>query len=451
MSSLFTAEENRLLTETDAGTPMGDLMRRYWFPAFLSERLPEPGGDPMAITLLGEELVAFRASDGRIGLMDRYCPHRQASLALARVDEDCSIRCIYHGWKINVEGKVLETPPEPPNSRFAQSIKFPVYPTREAAGMVWTYMGPKDLEPPFPEFPFNSLPEENVWANHFYQPSNWLQGLEGDVDAGHAGYLHYSFELWDEMVKTQEKGTKFLFDPRPLTEVEPMPWGLQTMFRFALEDPAEATFWVHPFVMPFYTMFGLSEGDVPSGGLMHAWVPTTNGGHYVYSVFWNNDGPLTPQQRAAIDKGQKFTDVDPDNGYRSSKWTGSEYVQDRQAMRERSSFSGYDGVHLQDLAVQHSMGAIVDRTRENLGAEDFLVIQVRRFMLNALKQMEAGETLPALQDGMDHRSIPHRQIVGPADTPLREMMQRTEFPVNASAADDNWAPSATAWSPLPKV
>ncbi len=153
MAPLFSAEENRILTQTGPATPMGDLMRRYWIPAFLSERLPEPGGDPIAITLLGEELVAFRATDGRVGLMDRYCPHRQASLVLARVEQDCALRCVYHGWKIGVDGRVLETPPEPPNSRFAQSITFPAYPTREAGGMVWTYMGPKEQEPAFPRLP----------------------------------------------------------------------------------------------------------------------------------------------------------------------------------------------------------------------------------------------------------------------------------------------------------
>jgi hypothetical protein len=316
--------------------------------------------------------------------------------------------------------------------------------------MVWAYMGPKELEPPFPEFAFNVVPEENVWANHSLQPSNWLQGLEGDVDAAHGGYLHFSRDLWEEQINASEKDFKFLFDPRPATEVQEMPWGLQTMFRFALENPSEATFWVHPFVMPFFALFGRDVADVTNrGGLMHAWIPSTDTSHYVYSLAWNSDGPYTDKQIEELDKFQKFTAVDKENGYIHAEWNGSGYTQDRESMRDSSSFSGFHGVHLQDLAVQQSMGPIVDRTREHLGAEDFLVIQVRKFMLAAMERHEAGEAPPGLQGGVDYREIAAHNIVGPSDTPLAEMLNRTEFVQQRAMAAESYVKVENAWSPLP--
>ncbi|MCT7661863.1 Rieske 2Fe-2S domain-containing protein [Mycobacterium deserti] len=447
MALLFTKEDNDKLTQTGPGTPMGDVMRSYWFPAFLSERLPAPHCDPIEITLLGEPLVAFRGADGRIGLLDRFCPHRRASLALAR-NEDCAVRCVYHGWKVDADGNVLETPPEPPNSRFAQSIKHTAYPTREAGGMVWTYMGPPESTPPFPEWPFNTVPAENIWANHFYQPSNWLQGLEGDVDAGHAGYLHYSRDEWERQRATESRMGKFLFDPKPLTDVAVEPWGLQTIFRYALEDERDAVFWVHPFVMPFYTLFAASfEGF--DGGVMHAWVPSTDESHYVYSVVWSNDGPLSDEAIAGLDAGQQFSAVNKANNYMSTKWNGDGYTQDRRAMDRGELYSGFNGIHLQDLAVQYSMGPIVDRSKEHLGAEDFLVIQVRRYLLDVLASATDGQVLPGLQPDMDYSAIEHRWVVAPADTALSLVLQNKDMNSLGEPIPDDWAPAEHAWSSLP--
>lgn len=447
MAQLFTEEDNIRLTRTGTGTPMGDLMRRYWIPAFLSERLPASGSDPFEVKLLGESLVAFRGKNGKVGLMDSKCPHRRASLVLARQEDDCALRCVYHGWKIDADGQVLETPPEPPNSRFAQSVRTTAYPTREAGGMVWTYMGPPDLEPEFPMWPFNSLDAEHVWSNHFQQPCNWLQGMEGDLDAAHAGYLHYSQEEWERQRNSSSRLGKFLFDPRPQVGAEPADWGVQTAFRYHLEDEDEAVFWIHPMVSPFFTMFSHAEGGV-EGGLFHAWVPCDDESHYVYSVVWKAEEPLTEEDRARIDMTQGYTTVDKSRGYLSLNWTDSAYVQDRVAMKAGTSFSGFHGVHLQDLAVQHSMGTIVDRTKENLCTEDFLVITVRRFLLATMDKLERGETPPGLQEGMDYSQIEHRWVFAPASTPMSEVLTRKDW---SSAVEDNHRdPStmASAWGVL---
>ncbi|GLW99441.1 Rieske 2Fe-2S domain-containing protein [Microtetraspora sp. NBRC 16547] len=447
MAQLFTEAENRLLTQTGPGTPMGELMRRYWIPAFLSERLPMENSDPFEITLLGESLVAFRGRNGQVGLMDSKCPHRRASLVLARVEDDCALRCIYHGWKVDAQGRVLETPPEPPNSRFAQSIKHRAYPTREAGGIVWTYMGPEKERPEFPMWPFNGLPKGHVWANHFYQPSNWLQGLEGDLDAAHGGYLHYSKEEWDRQRNSNSRLGKFLFDPRPQTAVEPAPWGLQTAFRYHLEEEKEAVFWIHPLISPFYTMFSHAE-DGAQGGLFHAWVPSTDGSHYVYSVVWQCESPLTEDRRQAIDATQGYTAVDKANGYLSVNWDGKGYRQDRERMTEGLSFSGFEGVHLQDLAIQHSMGPVVERSKENLCAEDFLIIQARRFFLETLEKLARSEELPALQPGMDYSRIEHRWVFAPSSTSLAEVLARKDWDSSAEENTRDVSTVKAAWSAL---
>lgn len=411
---MFTAEENALLTETGPGTPMGRFFRRFWFPATLSERLPEAGGDPLELTLLGEELVAFRGTDGNVSILGRRCPHRRASLALARV-EDCALRCIYHGWKIGADGQVLETPPEPPNSKFAKSVKQKAYPTFEAGGMVWIYMGDPADKPEIPQWPFVRLPESHVWSNHFFQPCNYLQGLEGDLDAAHANYLHYSDELQEQQRQAVGTRTKFLFDARPDTAMRTFDWGLQTLFRYKQENPEDAIVWIHPMVMPFFTLFdGTSAGE---GGLMHAWVPCDDKSHFVYSVMWSEDAPITAEQRQVIDSTQKYSELDRTT-FLSNEWTGDGYRQHRDWIRSGKNFSGFDGIHVQDLAVQYSMGSIVDRTEENLAAEDFLVINVRRHLLKLIQDDE----LAAASAAVDYANIPYGWLETKSDVPLSQVL-----------------------------
>jgi nitrite reductase/ring-hydroxylating ferredoxin subunit len=156
----ITAAENELLTRTGPGTRMGGLLRRYWLPAMLSERLPEPDCAPGAVLLFGERLVVFRDTEGRVGLLDEFCPHRRVSLVYGR-NEECGLRCVFHGWKFDVHGRVLETPAEV-SPDFGKNIRHTAYPTCEAGGIVWTYMGPDSAPPPFPDFFFTTLPANQV-------------------------------------------------------------------------------------------------------------------------------------------------------------------------------------------------------------------------------------------------------------------------------------------------
>src|SRR5580765_2727893 len=174
---MLSAEDNRLLTESDAGTPMGELLRRFWLPVLLSEELPEPDSDPKKVVVMGEELLAFRDTDGKVGLIDQYCPHRGANLWFGR-NEECGIRCVYHGWKFDVTGQCVDMPSEPAESNFKAKIKATAYPAVERSGTIWIYMGPREVPPPLPEINANMRPEGKYEIGAYSSECNWFQSLE---------------------------------------------------------------------------------------------------------------------------------------------------------------------------------------------------------------------------------------------------------------------------------
>src|SRR5579884_4152243 len=212
---MLTHEENELLTRTGPGTPMGHIFRRYWLPALLSDEL-EADGEPKQIRLLGQRLVAFRDSQGRAGVLDENCPHRGASLAYGR-NEECGLRCIYHGWKVDVAGRIVDTPSEPEDSTFKDRIRHTAYGVREAGGIIWAYLGPAEQEPAFPEWQWLAAPADQVEINKVFQECNYAQGLEGSIDSVHSDFLHSS----------DIRGRPS--DHRPRLEVEDRPYG----FRYA--------------------------------------------------------------------------------------------------------------------------------------------------------------------------------------------------------------------------
>src|SRR5688572_6796016 len=199
---MMTAEENDLLCRVEGDAPMGQIMRRHWMPACLIEEVAEPDGKPLKVRLLGEDLVVFRDSDGRLGVIDEYCPHRRVSLAYGR-NEECGLRCLYHGWKMDVEGNVVEMASEPAESTLAQKVKHKAYPAREAGGFVWTYMGPAEEMPEFEPPPFAPTPETNVSILKVHVNANWAQVMEGQIDSAHSSSLHSS-----DMVPARVDGAK---------------------------------------------------------------------------------------------------------------------------------------------------------------------------------------------------------------------------------------------------
>src|SRR5581483_7379929 len=346
---MLTREENDLLTQTGPGTPTGELMRRYWLPAMLSEEL-QADGEPKQLRLLSERFVAFRDSSGRAGILDEGCPHRGASLAYGR-NEECGLRCIYHGWKVDIHGNIMDMPSEPEDSTFRTRIKHRSYPTHEAGGLVWAYFGPSELKPAFPDWPWLSAPDSDREINKVLQECNYAQGLEGSIDSVHSDFLHSS----------DIRGRPS--DHRPRLEVEDRPYG----FRYgAIRRPdgeAGKSQYVRItlYVAPCYVLIPIQRrSDGSEVVTHHAWIPIDDEHNYFYSIRWNRRGPI------AQDHGAQFA-IDAE--FRPERNRANKHLQDR-ALMKAGNWSGIMGVNSQDFAVVESMDPIYDRTREHLGSTD---------------------------------------------------------------------------------
>jgi len=378
---MLSKEENELLTQVGPETPMGRLFRRYWIPALLSEEIPGPDCPPVKVRLLGEDLVAFRDTKSRIGLLDEHCSHRGTSLFYGR-NEECGLRCIYHGWKYDVEGNVLETPAESPESQLKRKVRHKAYPCVEAGGMIFTYMGPKEKMPLFPKYPWLQLPKDQIYIAKSLLECNYLQGLEGDCDSSHLNFLHRAFK--------PDSRREFLnfADPAPDFEIDEMPFGLRsTAIRRA--GPNASYVRISHFVMPFI-------GCVPVGRVIDGkldgfkavyQVPSDNTDTWRYDFFFKWARPFTKEDSSKRDF------VGPD--YRKLRNLRNNYLQDRGAQK-RVNFTGIEEFLNQDACATESMGPIVDRTKEHLGVSDSYLIAVRRFLLRAVMDHEAGKEPPGL-------------------------------------------------------
>jgi phthalate 4,5-dioxygenase oxygenase subunit len=386
---MLTAEHNRLLAEVEGDAPMGRMMReRHWIPCALSESL-EAGGAPRGVRLLGKDYVAFRAADGRVGFFDEGCPHRGASLLLAR-NEDCALRCIFHAWKFDVSGKVVEVPSEGARSEaFAARVKLNHYPTFEGGGLLWVYLGQGAL-PQKPPLPFLDLPADRVWICRSITPCNWFQGVEGTIDSIHVGTLHQSWigkvypkgEVGQDYA--QEDSTIALtLDSHPRYEVEDTTYGLRAAALRTLADGRQYAR-VTEYVMPFVSLVPGKVGD--RQGTVFIATPIDNVSHMLFWGFWNEDSPsVAGGSRLTVDRR------DMDNYARVRVGRELAWGQDREAMAN-GHFSGFDKCLLEeDMAVQASMGPIVDRTKEHLCSSDVGIVHTRRRLLDELAAVELGE------------------------------------------------------------
>jgi phthalate 4,5-dioxygenase len=382
---MLSPEENELLTRVTAETPMGQVLRRYWLPALLGEEVAERDGAPVPVRLLGEDLVAFRDSDGRVGLLDERCPHRLASLVIGR-NEGCGLTCIYHGWKFDVTGACVDMPTEPEDYGFKSRIRITAYPTREAGGMVWAYMGPPGTEPPFPAFGWTALPPEQRGIVKIGIRANYLQAVEGAIDSAHSWFLHRgSSRDWEKRFSVSQ-------DHSPKLEAEDTPYGFRyAAIRKPIEN-ADTTKYVR------VTLFALPStafippplnADLPAH--TQIFVPADDETTMLFDVFHSQNG--TPVDQAELRRSlhaEPGADLDEQwfrFARRENRWN-----QDRAAMRA-GSWTGIAGFQNQDIAAQESMGRIVDRSREHLGTSDIAVIRMRRRMLETVRRFRAGEPL----------------------------------------------------------
>ena len=385
---MLSREDNELLTRVGPATPMGDTMRRYWVPALLTRELPGPDCPPVRVKLVGEELVAFRDTLGRIGLLDEYCPHRRASLYLGR-NEECGLRCVYHGWKYDVTGQCVDMMNEPEALAFKTKIRTTSYPVVELGGIVWAYMGPAASPPPLPLFAWTQAPESHRHVSKVIQDSNWLQGLEGGIDTSHAPILHRVLKADSKRPGFKPKDP-FVRGKAPALVVDLTDYG----YRYAgirPLDEADVHVRAYHFILPFHQIRpSRNEEGVPliAG---HVWVPMDDESTMVYNwVTSARDEPLPEDERLERRLGNGPADVDQTT-FRSRRNRQNNYLQDRQ-VQKTETFTGIDGINLQDRAVQESMGPIVDRSKEHLGPADKAVIQARRLLLEAIRTVRDGGT-----------------------------------------------------------
>jgi phthalate 4,5-dioxygenase len=387
---MLKPEQNELVTRTGRGTPMGELFRRYWLPALLAEELPENDCPPVRIKLLSERLLAVRDSEGRYGLIDEFCAHRGVSLWFGR-NEEGGIRCPYHGWKYDVQGKCLEVPSEPVESGFCSKIKLTSYPLIEKGGILWTYMGPPEDQPPEPAWEFISVPANQTFSSKRLQENNWLQALEGGIDSAHVSFLHRGDLNSDPLFKGAHANTYNLNDSQPFFEVAEHAAGLYIGARRKAEGGNY--YWrITPWVMPCFTLVP-PRADHPIHG--HFWVPIDDENCWAWSFDYHPVRPLSDSEVKAMRDGKGIHVKYVPGTYIPLANKSNDYLIDREAQKAGRTYSGVAGIGMQDASLQESMGPIVDRTKENLTTTDNGIIMARLRLMKAAKAlMEKGQLPP---------------------------------------------------------
>ena len=349
---MLTKVQNDLLCQTGPGTPMGNLFRAYWHPILLSEELPENDCPPVRVKILSERLLAFRDSEGKLGLIDEFCAHRGISLWFGR-NEECGLRCPYHGWKYDVTGQCVDVPSEPAESGYAKKIKLTSYPLIEKGGVLWTYMGPADKQPPEPEWEFCTVPRDQSFTSKRLQDCNWLQAMEGGIDSSHVSFLHRG-DLSNDPLFKGAAGNKYnLGDSAPVFEVVEMPGGLYIGARRNAED--DQYYWrITPWIMPSFTMIP-PRGDHPVHG--HFWVPMDDETCMAWSYDYHPVRALTPTEFQAMRDGKGIHVRYVPGTFRPLANKDNDYLIDRAAQKAGRTFSGIEGIGMQDASLQESMGA----------------------------------------------------------------------------------------------
>jgi nitrite reductase/ring-hydroxylating ferredoxin subunit len=439
---MLSAQDNELLCRVGPGTPMGNLMRRYWLPSMLSDELPAPDCPPRRLRLLGENLIAFRLTSGQVGMIADACPHRGASLFFGRNEEE-GLRCVYHGWKFDQSGACVDMPSEPAESNFKSKVHATAYACVERGGVVWTYMGPRETPPLLPEIEVNMLEEGRARPSLTMMEANWLQTIEGDLDTAHLGFLHLG------SVKPED-ATPGSFDYYMVTDKAPRYSVVETAFgaTYGAYRPAEpgTTYWrIAHFMFPFYTM--IPTGLLGTTVRAQAWVPLDDYNTMYWG--WQAQGTLAGRTGAEgsgrnTATGRPANAASPDGrpagfGYlpATSDWLGrfrldqnkdNDYLIDREDQRLGRSFTGVRGVRQQDKVVSESMGAIMDRTREHLGTSDTMVIQVRRQLLRAVRALSDHGTVPPGAESPGVYRVRSGSIILPRDADWLAATEHLRYP-----------------------
>ena len=382
---MLPQDENELLTRVGPGTDMGALMRRYWIPAAFSYQIAKPDSPPLRVRLLGENLVLFRDTQDRIGLLDERCPHRTASLFFGR-NEESGLRCVYHGLKFDVQGNCVDLPCVPQMSdahkaNAQNQLGVKAYPCVEHGDVVWTYMGPAEHKPEFPDLEWTLLPPSQRYATRHIQECNWLQALEGGFDATHLTFLHGS------------EGDPTRRIVASLYEVIPTDFGF--VVGTGRERSDGIIMWnMNVMLAPFHKIIS----SIPHAA--HVWVPIDDENTMLYSVDFHPSRPLTEDDLSRTKRGLGIHTENIAGTDHAVRNRANDYLIDRALQASGKSYTGMKGFGTQDCAIQESMGPIADRSAEHLLACDAAIVKIRRLLLQMLKDHGAGKPLP----GMDPAS-----------------------------------------------
>lgn len=402
----MTPEQNDLLCRVEGDAPMGQLMRQHWMPACMIEEVAEPDGAPLRVRLLGEKIVVFRDTEGRVGALDELCPHRRASLVFGR-NEECGLRCLYHGWKFDVNGNILDMSSEPADSPLRKKMKTKAYPVIESAGFVWLWMGDPDNVGEFNAPNWSSAPADKISIVKMHGACNWAQILEGSIDSSHSSSLHSSnIPTAADVSGSTATETAWLrpsADKSPRIEVEKTSFG----FRYAAirkpvvdadkQDYVRSTLFIAPFtvVIPSNDQYHLSQ----------LLIPIDDENTFFYWIAWH------PEKGISQDAWRKFCGAEIGKDveavtFKKVRHYDNNYLQDREAMKA-GDFTGIYGIPAQDMAMWESMGVIADRSEDRLGTSDKAIFTFRTQMYRAAQAVQKGE--PAI--GADSDALPQSKLI----------------------------------------
>jgi phthalate 4,5-dioxygenase oxygenase subunit len=433
---MLTREENDLLCRVEGDAPMGQLMRRHWTPVCLVEEVADPDGTPVHARVFGEDLVVFRDSDGRVGVLEEACPHRGASLVYGR-NEEGGLRCLYHGWKMDVDGNVLEMASEPAASSMIDKVKHRAFPSKEWGGMVWAWFGPADQVPEFRPPPW--APDEHVRVSiaKAILPCNWAQVLEGAIDSAHSSSLHSS-DMVPARVDSAKADAKLWYRPStdkaPRLQVERTGYGFRyaalrrPIHNAATNEYVRCTVFVAPAtaLIPPNNLYNVANVNVPMD----------DGNTAFYFIAWG-DPAQTPETETWRKFLRQTVGVDLDESYRPLRTKENRFWQDRQAMKA-GNFTGITGFPNQDIAMWVTMGRITNRGRDRLGASDLAVVEFRKQMVEAVRAFQQGQ--PAIGTG-EQAATPQVcsfQAIVPKTTDWRQF---DAHPVRAGREEPELEPS----------
>jgi hypothetical protein len=376
------------LTRTGPGTPMGNLLRRYWVPILMSSEIAEPDGPQVRVQILGEKLLAFRDTSGRPGLVDEFCSHRGVSLYFGRNEEN-GLRCAYHGLKFTVSGECVDVPSAP---QACKHMGITAYPCIERGGLVWAYMGPKDKQPAPPDLEWCNLPASHVFISKRLQESNYLQAMEGGIDTAHVSYVH-SYEVEDDPMHQGTKANEYIkADGNVMFEIEKTDYGM-TIFGRRNGEPDSYYWRITQWLFPWFTLIPPFGQHSLAG---HVWVPIDDHNCWAWSINFHPDKPLTAEERSDMEAGRGIHCEYEEGSFRTKANKDNDYLIDRKAQKDKRAYSGVFGFAVQDSSLQESMGPIQNHEKEKLLPTDRAIVMARRMLHEAVTALLPDSEPPAI-------------------------------------------------------